>query len=245
MYDPGDASVERYMRMARTVGIERVVVVNGSPYGADNRCILDSIKAFDAVLGAGQARGVAVIEPEISDEALMALRDGGICGMRINVMTGRTPISALPTIASRIAPLGMHVQLWVKGEQLAEVAQVLPDLAVPIVIDHLGQAPIPEGVQHPTFQTLLRLLEDQRVWAKLVGYRVSAGPPYSDLAAPVAAILDVAADRCVWGTDWPHPFLEGKPMPNDGDLLDLLASWCTPEQFKAVLVDNPARLYGF
>ncbi len=241
MYEPSDAPVARYLRMANTLGIERMVVVNGSPYGSDNSCILDAIKAF----GTSRSRGVAVVEPDVTTTQLRSLYEQGIRGIRINLITGRTPISALPDFVKLVKPLGMHVQLWIKGERLGEIADVLPQIDVPVVLDHMGQVPTSLGMDHANFRTLMTMLERGKVWLKLSGYRVSSGPPYSDLAKPVAKFLEVAGDRCVWGTDWPHPLLEGRAMPNDGDLLDLLASWCTSSQFKAVMVDNPARLYGF
>ncbi len=241
MYDPADASMERYLRMAKAVGIERVVVVNGSPYGTDNRCTVDSIAAF----GLHRARGIAVVDPDVTEAELERLYRGGIRGLRLNLITGRTPIEALPVLAARVAGLGMHIQLWLKGDRLAQIADVLPSIGVPVVLDHMGQVPAALGMDHPQFRTLLGLLESGKVWMKLVGYRVSGGPPYADLAAPVEKFLSIAADRCVWGSDWPHPFMEGKPMPNDGDLMDLLASWCGESLFKQILVDNPARLYGF
>lgn len=240
MYDPSDASLERYLRMARTIGIERVVVVNGSPYGTDNRCILDAIANFGI-----PARGVAVISPDIAEEELKALHAGGIRGIRINFITGRTPISDLPAIVERIKPFGMHVQLWIKSDNLSKVADVLGEIDTPVVIDHMGQIPTSYGLEHPHFKTLMGLLETGKVWIKMIGYRISEGPPYTDLLPPVQRILSIAEDRCLWGTDWPHPYLEGRSMPNDGDLLDLLASWCTPEQLAKILVHNPARLYGF
>jgi len=241
MYDPADASVERYQRMAATLGIERVVVVHPSPYGSDNRCTVDAIAAF----GKDRARGIAVVEPDVSVRDLEHLYQSGIRGLRINLITGRTPIDALPVLASRVADIGMHMQLWLKGERLTEIAAVLPNIDVPVVLDHMGQVPAALGTDHPQFRTLLSLLETGKVWVKLTGYRISSGPPYADLARPVEKILELATDRCVWGSDWPHPFLEGKAMPNDGDLLDLLASWCDAELLKRILVDNPARLYGF
>jgi predicted TIM-barrel fold metal-dependent hydrolase len=241
MYDPADASVERYLRMAAAVGIERVVVVNGSPYGVDNRCTLDAIAEF----GRERARGIAVVDPEASEKDLEDLYARGIRGLRINLITGRTPIEALPVLAKRVSGRGMHIQLWLKGERLSEIVKVLSEIDVPVVLDHMGQVPTSLGMEHPQFQTLLRMLGTGKVWIKLIGYRISGGPPYADLAGPVSKILSIAADRCVWGSDWPHPFLEGRQMPNDGDLMDLLASWCADALLKRILVDNPARLYGF
>lgn len=242
MYEPSDASVERYRAMARTVGIERMVIVNGSPYGTNNECILDAIDEF----GHDKARGVAVVDPEnVSDAELERLNSRGIRGIRFNAITARTPLSALSGLAERIQPMGWHIQLWIKGERLVEVAPVLEKLPVPAIIDHMGQVPTRLGMEHEQFRTLIRLLENGRTWVKLIGYRVSDGPPYEDLLLPVAKMIAAAPDRCVWGTDWPHPFMEGRPMPNDGDLLDLLFTFADKDQVHRILVDNPARLYGF
>ncbi len=125
---------------------------------------------------------------------------------------------------------------------------MLRRLPVPVVVDHMGSAKAAEGgVEHPGFRSLLRLLEGGRAWVKLSGYRASAGPPYADVAPMARALLAAAPDRCVWGTDWPHPSLhDPAEVPDDGELLDALGEWAPDEAVRrAVLVDNPARLYGF
>jgi predicted TIM-barrel fold metal-dependent hydrolase len=172
----------------------------------------------------------------------------GARGVRFNAVSGNgTPVEQLERLAERIAPLGWHVQLYAHGSALAELEPVLRRLPMPVVVDHMGGVKAAEGgVEHPGFRSLLRLLEGG-AWVKLSGYRSSAGRPYADVAPMARALLSAAPDRCVWGTDWPHPSLhDPAEVPDDGELLDALGRWAPDERTRrAVLVDNPARLYGF
>ena len=172
---------------------------------------------------------------------------GGIRGIRINAVTGGVPLSELDGLVFRIAPMGWHLQLFISPELLPKLEQTLRRLPLPVVIDHMGQVPASKGIESAEFQCLLRLLEAKNIWVKLCGYRVSEqGPPYDDLLEPAQALIEAAPDRTVWGTDWPHPFLEGRAMPDAGKLLDLLSVWAKdPATLKTILADNPARLHGF
>jgi predicted TIM-barrel fold metal-dependent hydrolase len=129
---------------------------------------------------------------------------------------------------------------------LPELAPILATLPVPVVIDHMGQVMAEKGTGDAGFQALLRLLGNGHRWVKLCGYRSSsAGHPYADVAPVARALIAAAPERCVWGTDWPHPNLDGH-MPDDGELLDLLADWAPSQAARNnILVDNPAALYGF
>jgi predicted TIM-barrel fold metal-dependent hydrolase len=172
----------------------------------------------------------------------------GARGVRFNAVSGNgAPLEQLERLAERIAPLGWHVQLYTRASVLPELEPVLRRLPVPVVVDHMGGAKAAEGgVEHPGFRSLLRLLE-AGAWAKLSGYRSSAGPLYADVAPMARALLSAAPERCVWGTDWPHPSLhDPAEVPDDGELLDALGAWAPDDATRrAVLVDNSARLYGF
>jgi len=241
-YDPQAALMPAYERVAKALGLSRMVIVQPSVYGTDNRCTLDAAAAF----GLDRARVVAVVDPSISDAELRALDAGGTRGLRFNLVSGNgAPVEALEAMARRIAPMGWHLQLYVSGEVLLQLAPMLPTLPVEVVIDHMGGVNAAEGVDAPGFQALLRLLGSGRAWVKLCGYRISAGPPFADVAPFAAALLKAAPERCVWGTDWPHPSLSDW-MPEDGALFDLLGEWAADAPTRQrVLVDNPARLYGF
>ncbi len=242
-YTPPEALIEQYQVLAATLGIERMVVVQPSIYGTDNRCTLDAVAAF----GKERARAVVVIDEQATPQMLREMHEAGARGARFNAVSGNgTPLVQLQTLARRIAPLGWHIQLYVHGEQLLELAPALSGLGVPVVIDHMGGVSTGKGVNHPEFRALLRLLEGGRAWAKLCGYRSSAaGHPFADVAPMAEALIAAAPERCVWGTDWPHPSYM-RTMPDDGDLLDLLGAWAPGARLqRRILAENPVTLYGF
>ena len=242
-YDPQAALIPAYLRVAEALGIQRMVIVQPSVYGTDNACSLDAAARF----GLDRARVVAVVDDSFDDAALRDLHAKGTRGVRFNAVSGNgTPLEQLEALARRIAPLGWHLQVYAEGHQLPDLAPRLAALPVEVVVDHMGGVRTAEGLNAPGFQALLRLVGSGRAWVKLCGYRISsAGPPFHDVAPFARALLDAAPDRCVWGTDWPHPSL-AEWMPEDGALLDRLGEWApSAAERRRVLVDNPARLYGF
>lgn len=241
-YEPAEALIPDYLRVAETLGLERFVIVQPSVYGTDNACTLDAAER----LGLDRARVVAVVDGSAGEAELRAMHARGVRGVRFNAVSGNgTPLDQLETLARRVAPLGWHVQVFAEGHQLPDLAPRLAALPVEVVVDHMGGVRAAEGVSAAGFQALLRLLGTGRAWVKIAGYRISAGPPFADVAPFARALLDAAPERCVWGTDWPHPSL-AHWMPDDGQLLDLLREWAPREaDRRRVLVENPARLYGF
>jgi predicted TIM-barrel fold metal-dependent hydrolase len=241
-YSSPPALVADYLAMAETVGLQRMVVVQASIYGTDNAVTLDAIGQF----GLHRARGVAVIDDSFDDAALRLMHQQGIRGVRFNMVSGNgTPEDQLEALARRIAPLGWHIQVFADGPKLLAIGGLLARLPVEVVIDHCGGVKAGLGVQHEQFQALLRLLDSGRAWIKLCHYRASStGAPFADMATNVKALVVAAPERCLWGTDWPHPQMN--PPPEAGLLLDQFFEWVpgAPERQK-VLVDNPARLYGF
>jgi predicted TIM-barrel fold metal-dependent hydrolase len=245
-YTPSpEAHLNTYLAMANTLGLERMVIVNPTPYGTDHQCTIDTIR----IRGVDRAKGVAVINDTFSASAIWELNDKGFCAARVNsVNTNTTPVSQLEWVAKAIAPLGWHLELYVEGKELPGLAERIVSLPVSeVVIDHMGRIPTDRGMNCPEFQTLLRLLASGKCWVKLCGYRSSTqGPPYVDLFAPARKIIETAPERCVWGTDWPHPRRSGDLLPDDGTLLNLLYEWTPSSQdVHRILVDNPSRLYGF
>jgi predicted TIM-barrel fold metal-dependent hydrolase len=218
--------------------------VQPSIYGTDNAVTLDAV----AAMGLDRARAVVVVDDSFDLAAMRAMGRRGACGVRFNAVSGNgTPLDQLEALGERLASLGWHLQLYAHSAEMVALEPVLARLPCPLVIDHMGGVTTAEGgLGHPGFQALLRLLEGG-AWAKLCGYRSSLGPPYADVAGMAAAMLAAAPDRCVWGTDWPHPSRRSpEEVPDDGVLLDLLGAWAPdPAQRQAILVDNPARLYGF
>lgn len=235
---------EDYVAMRRRLGIARTVYVQPNAYGDDNSCVLDAI-----VRDGDAARGIAVVDPDAPDEMLRSLHIGGVRGLRFHEMEGgRLRFTHLKGLAHRIAELGWHAQVQFDGDILVDAEALLSTLPIDIVIDHMGRIPISGGLDRPAFKVLLRLLESGRCWVKMSApYHVSkSGPPhYDDCTERVRAMIDAAPDRLVWASNWPHPSVPVN-KPDDADLLDLLSTWTDdPAITGAILVDNPAKLYGF
>ncbi|WP_149538016.1 amidohydrolase family protein [Siccirubricoccus phaeus] len=243
-YTPPEASIGMYLDMLNTIGFSRTVIVQPSIYGTDNAVTLDAVEA----MGLDRARAVVVVDESFDLPALKAMSPRGACGVRFNAVSGNgTPLEQLEALGETLAKLGWHLQLYAHDKELVALESVLARLPIPVVVDHMGGVKASEGgVDNPGFKAMLRLLE-KGAWAKLCGYRSSAGAPYRDVQDMARAMLAAAPDRCVWGTDWPHPSMwPPLQVPDDGVLLDALGEWAPGEaQRQAVLVDNPARLYGF
>eukprot|EP01037_Dinobryon_pediforme_P002027 gene2027-2065_t len=257
-YTPAPASLEDYLAMCAVVGLHRNVFVTASAYGSDNRCMLDAMR-----IRGGLARGVAVIDETTTDAALSDMADLGVKGVRVNAATfGITDIAVIAEelnhTFARVAPLGMHVQLFAPLPMIDALADTIANARVPVVIDHMGLPSAKLDLDQPGFETVCRLLQHGHVWVKVSGtYRVSASETdFSDATPFARTLVECAPKRCVWGSDWPHTghhkqgFQFGPPVieyrkVDDGTLMDLLAEATTPESFRRVLVDNPAELYGF
>lgn len=241
---PETANLHSYESMASTLGLERMVIVNPTPYGTDHQCTIDSME----IVGRKRAKAVAVVNETFTPAMLRDLNSKGFCAARVNsVNSNSTPVEQLRSVVKMVEPLGWHLEVYVEGSQLPDLADTLLSIPVPVVIDHMGRIPSDRGIDCPEFRTLLRLLESGKCWVKLCGYRSSVqGPPYSDMLVPARKIIETAPEQCVWGTDWPHPRRYGRLLPNDGKLLDLLSDWAPDaRQFRRILVENPARLYRF
>ncbi|MCC7272744.1 MAG: amidohydrolase family protein [Alphaproteobacteria bacterium] len=242
-YTPPDASLADYRRMLDTMGFTRAVVVQPSVLGTDNRATMDAVAAMG-----GAFRAVVVVDPGISDAELAALDAGGARGVRFNLNNpGGLSLEAVDAVARRIAPFGWHLQFFADLNARPELVEVMRRQPVPVVVDHMGHLRPERGLADPGAKALLGLLEEGRAWVKISGaYRCSSAPvPYQDTTAIARALVEAAPDRVVFGTDWPHPDYH-RPMPNDGDLVDLLLDWVPDAALRRrILVDNPERLYRF
>ena len=242
-----DASVAEYKLLQQRVGTSRAVVVQPAAYGTDNRVTLDAIEQ----LGMKNARGIAVVHPTVTDTELIAMNKGGIRGLRFSLHEPRTAVTSVEMIeplAYRAHRLGWHVQLHLRGEQIVEMAQLIESLPCTLVFDHMARLPQPEGIRHPAFAIVRRLIDADRAWVKLSGPYLdtkTGAPRYADMKPVARAFLEHAPQRCVWGSDWPHP-TEPTTKPDDAELFDLVQEWALAEEARQmILVDNPAKLYGF
>lgn len=240
-----DAPVSEYRKLQQRLGLERVVIVQPTAYGRDNRCTLEAI----AQLGAG-ARGIAVVDTSVTDAELERLTRSGMRGVRFRMLDEpELPWEMLGDMAARIAAHGWHIQFQMDGRYFEEREALLKSLPGTVVIEHIGKflEPVPEN--HPGFQSLLRLVDTGRFWVKLSGaYMMSkSGPPlYADMGVLAKALVNRAPERLVWASNWPHPLPGRATVPDDAVLLDVLLDWAPDAKVRnRVLADNPAELYGF
>jgi predicted TIM-barrel fold metal-dependent hydrolase len=249
-YTPPDAPFGKYLRMLGTLGFARGVLVQGSAHGHDNSAMLDALAREPDRL-----RGVAVADAETPADELLHWHALGVRGLRFNHFfkggqlhyRGGVPLEAARVLAPVMRDLGWHLQLWIDVKDLDDTVPTLTSLGLPVVIDHMGRTEASAGTGAPGFQRLLRLLGDGGCWVKLSGaHRISHQPPdYPDARPFLEALVRTNPDRLVWGGDWPHPRMDDA-MPDVGHLLDLFQGWVPDAATrKRILVDNPARLYGF
>jgi predicted TIM-barrel fold metal-dependent hydrolase len=249
-YTPPDAPCQKYLNMLDTLGFARGVLVQGSAHGRDNSAMLDALTRHPHRL-----RGVAVADASVAPGDLRKWADTGIRGLRFNHFfragqlhyRGGVTLDAAQTLAPVMAELGWHLQLWIDVKDLPETIPTLRAIGLPVVIDHMGRTDARAGTATPGFQSLLRAVGEGWCWAKLSGaHRLSQNAPdYPDAHPFHEALLAANPERLVWGSDWPHPRVEGD-MPDAGKLFELFQKW-TPNQVaqQRILVANPAKLYGF
>ena len=244
-YWPPDAPFESIRKLHSTLGIERAVIVHASCHGADMRVTLDAIARSK-----GKYRGTAIIDPSYTEKQFREMHEGGIRGVRFNFVQhlgGRPDMAFFDRTVARLQDMGWHLILHLDSTDLVEFRRKFEAIPVPMVIDHMGRVKAADGLEQEPFRILLGFMRNQNCWVKVCGAeRVSSkGPPFDDALPFARALIDAAPDRILWGTDWPHPNV-GKHMPNDGDLVDLFARMAPePGLQRKILVENPARLYGF
>ena len=259
VYTPEPASPEEMAALHRALHVERVVIVTPSVYGTDNSATLFGMKARGA-----SARGVAVIDDKTPEADLDAMGQAGFRGIRLNLATGgvNDPGVGRPRFQAaveRVKARGWHVQLFTSLAMITAIKDLVASSPVPVVFDHFGGAQAELGTGQPGFSDLLDLVKSGKAYVKISGaYRASKlAPDYPDAAPLAQALIAANPERIVWGTDWPHPDSSMQPgrkatdlaplyQIDDGRLFNQLPLWAPDAAIrKTILVDNPARLYGF
>ncbi|WAT16850.1 amidohydrolase family protein [Aurantiacibacter sp. MUD11] len=247
-YLPEDAGPDMLFALRDHLGFEKNVIVQASCHGTDNAATLDAIAKSN-----GKARGVAVVDPAISDDELAALHEGGIRGIRFNFLkrlVDNAPKDKFLEVAQRL-PKGWHVVIYFEADILEEMRPFMQAIPVPIVIDHMGRPDVTQGPDGPDMRAFRSLLESRDdIWFKpTCPDRLDAikeggqGDPWDNFAAAVAPLVADYPDRCIWGTDWPHPNMQDE-VPDDGHLVDMIPRIAPSEELQAkLLVTNPNRLY--
>jgi predicted TIM-barrel fold metal-dependent hydrolase len=259
VYTPEPASIEEMRTLHAALRMDRVVIVQPSVYGTDNACTLDAVRRLGS-----RARAVAVIDDKISGGVLDAMHKAGVRGTRINLATaGQTDAAAarhrLQTAIEQLGGRPWHIQMYTTLPVIDGIRDQVAASPIPIVFDHFGGAQAPAGIDQPGFAALLNLVRAGKAYVKISGaYRSSnAQPDYADVAPLAKALIAANPQRILWGSDWPHPDSARvggrKPTDiapllqiDDGRVLNQMAVWAPDAaQRKTILVDNPARLYGY
>lgn len=250
-YTPPHEPWEKYQPLAKRLGFERFVFVQPSAYGFNNDCMLDTMRAIDPNF----RRGIVDIdETTISDAELDELDELGVRGIRVNVSPVRKPEaglaeSMLPRIARLTAlslELGWHLDFLTPGWLVGELMPTLRELPITFTVAHLGLFPAKDGVEQAGFQDFLKLVGDgsKRCFVKLTGvYRFSTAPGFADVAPFAKALMATAPNQLIWGSDFPHLSFHDKV--GTIQLYNLLGEWADAAMRQRILVDNPARLFGF
>ncbi|AMN40426.1 amidohydrolase family protein [Rhodoplanes sp. Z2-YC6860] len=239
-----DANADAVERMHRALGLERGVFVQATTYGTDNRILIDALKDRP------QYRGIVIMDDNTTDRQLREMHEAGVRGARFNFWKQLKMVPSSATFersVARISELGWHARVHAVGEEWGELKDLLSKPKIPMVIDHMGHPDVKGGVDHPIMRLLRDMLKRENWWVMISNAdRVTSQSKIWDDVAPIAkSFIDVAPDRAIWSTDWPH-VMYGKPMPNDAELLEFLYL-VTPDRSarRKILVDNPARLHGF
>jgi 2-pyrone-4,6-dicarboxylate lactonase len=241
-YTPADAPKEMLAALHAHLGVERSVIVQASCHGTDNAAMLDCIAADPK-----RYRGVAIVDDSYNDADYDRLHSGGLRGVRFNFVKhlgGAPDMAVFDRVIDRIKSRGWHVVLHLDAPDIEPLSGMIRALPLPFVIDHMGRVPAAAGLEQPAFHALLELSRLENFWIKVSGAERISMPPYAG-AVPIArALVEAAPERVLWGTDFPHP--NASHEADEADLVDLVPQYAAEALAqKRLLVDNPARLYGF
>ena len=244
-YTPVDAPKEKLFALRDFLGFERNVIVQATCHGADNSALMDALRSAH-----GKARGVATINPDFSDDALGAMSEEGVRGIRLNFvrrLVNLKPDDYYFRLVEKVTKLGWHIVIYFEAEDLEDRWDFFTALPATVVVDHMGRPDVEKPVDGPDFQRFLRLMDDHKnFWCKVTcPERLSKTGPdkYDDVIAFARTVVEAFSDRVLWGTDWPHPNMTTH-APDDGKLVDFIPRIAPTEELQQkLLVSNPLRLY--
>ena len=242
-WTPVDAGKNDLFALHDYLGIQRCVIVQTALHGFDNSVVIDAMQARK-----GRYLGVALASAKTTSEAIAEMDRQGFRAIRFNFMAhlqNSDSMEDILALTKRMEPFGWHLQVHFSSDLVHSLAPLLKQSAVPVVIDHIGRVDAALGANHADFQGLMRLLDDPRFYVKVSGVdRISRSHPYEDGISLAKILVDAFSDRCVWGTDWPHP--NHHHIPDDGNLVDLIPRIATStEKIHQLMVANPEKLYRF
>jgi len=245
-YTPCTGSKDDLFALRDHLGFSRNVIVQASCHGRHNEALIDGLKNSD-----GLARGIAVVDKDISLDELATMHEAGVRGVRFNFvrrLVDPKPRDDYEKIIEKIAPLGWHIIVYIEADDFAEQIPFLKNVPVTVVFDHMARPDVSKGVEHKDFKAFVELMGDDKFWAKVscperLTQQGGSHENYSDVIPYMKLLVDTYPDRVLWGTDWPHPNMKSH-MPDDGQLVELIPLIAdTAEKRQKLLVDNPMRLY--
>lgn len=241
-YTPQDAPKEALEALHAQLGVDRAVIVQASCHGPDNSAMLDALASNPK-----RYRGVAIVDDSFRDADYRSMHEAGVRGVRFNFVRhlgGSPDMQLFYRVLDRIKGLGWHVVLHLDAGSIIPLSEMIRKLPVPYVIDHMGRVPASAGVEQAPFRALLELVKDDRCWIKVCGSERISMPPYKEAIPIAAALVEAGGERVLWGTDFPHP--NSTHDADESELVDLIPLFAPSALAqRRVLVDNPARLYGF
>ena len=246
-YTPPAAPLDHYLQMLDIIGVERGIVVQPNAHATDNAVSLDAIARSN-----GRLLGVGRVDDDTTDKQIEQMHAGGIRGVRFEFVSGRAGSANIPLfdrVMKRVAPYGWAIELHTDPKVMVEHIGWFKSIKANAIVDHFARLQTTDGIDQPAFKLLLELMKRDNYWVKISGAdeRTPSGYPYPEIVPYAHALIMVAPDRVIWGTNWPHSnIFEPGEIPNDGLLLDLMLDFAPDEAVRnRILVDNPARLFGF
>ncbi len=242
-WTPVDAGKQDLFALHDFLGIQRCVIVQTALHGFDNSVVVDAMQARK-----GSYLGVALASAKTTSAQIAEMDQQGFRGIRFNFMAhlkNSDSMEDILALTKRMEPFGWHLQVHFSSDLVHSLTPLLKQSAVPVMIDHIGRVDASLGANHVDFQGLLKLLEDSRFYVKVSGVdRISKGDSYEDGVSLAKILVDEFTDKCVWGTDWPHP--NHHHIPDDGALVDLIPRIATSaEKVEKLMVSNPEKFYRF
>jgi 2-pyrone-4,6-dicarboxylate lactonase len=239
-----EATLDQYLAVCGYFGIERMVLVQPSFYGTDNSLLLDALQRLG-----DRARGVVMVEEDISDAQLDLFHARGVRAIRLDLFAraswSRADLQAyIIRMLERARPRGWHIQFYTPGYVVRDLLPFLATIEHDFVIDHMGYMLEEDGLTEKDFARLLEVMKTGRAWLKLSGpYRIAKQRGYAAVAPLARQIVATRPERALWGSDWPH-LPDG--TRDTGELVNLLLDWAPSEATRRqILVENPQRLFGF
>lgn len=239
-----NALAEDFLGQLAKHNVSHGVLVQPSFLGTDNRFMLAALHEH-----ATQLKGIAVVNPSISDTELDDLNADGVVGIRLNLIKKPLEDYTSPlwqTFFSKLAQRNWVVEVQREIDDLAHFLPAILESGVEIIVDHFGRTSTGIQVSNPAHQDFLDLLSSGApIWTKVsAAYRCDAN---LEQAQTMLATLRSAyghSELLLWGSDWPHTQFESQTdYPEQYQFMEALLP--NMDERKQILITNPSKLFKF